>query len=158
MNQPYPMSKKEPIKFWIVTLFDPTAEMEYEQYESTSTHYVRTEKEAKKLLIDHTIEYMPKQADPSLDAEWKIFENWTPFDPQTGKANKKPKQPEFYKTLPLFEFKQRECMGKLLKDNYATFLNDLSQTIGYDNLDMNYNDGTWSQDEPFGIMSLHTIE
>jgi hypothetical protein len=154
----YPMSKKTKIQFWIVTLFDPTAEMEYEQYESTSTHYVRTEKEAKKLLIDHTIEYMPKQANPRLDAEWKLYNQWTPFDPQTGKANKKPKQPEPYTTLPLFEFKQRESNGNLLKDNYATFLNELSQTIGYDNLDMNYNDGTWSQDEPFGIMALHTIE
>ena len=152
------MSKKTKIQFWIVTLFDPTAEMEYEQYESTELHYVRTEKEAKKLLIDHTIEYMPKQANPRLDEEWKIYNNWTPFDPQTGYANKKPKQPEAHTTLPLFEFKQRECMGDLLKDNYATFLNELSQTIGYDNLDMNYNDGTWSQDEPFGTMVLHTIE
>lgn len=158
MSSNYPMSKKNKIQFWIVTLFDPTTEMEYEQYESTSTHYVRTEKEAKKLLIDHTIKYMPKQENRSLDAEWQIYNNWTPFDPQTGKANKKPKKPESYETLPLFDFVQREVNGNLLKDNYATFLNELSQTIGYDKLDMNYNDGTWSQDEPFGIMNLHTID
>jgi hypothetical protein len=150
--------KKIKIQFWIVKLFDPTAEMEYEQYESTSIHYVRTEKEAKKLLIDHTIEYMPTQENASLDAEWKLYNSWTPFDPQTGKANKKPVKPEDHKTFPLFEFKQLESNGNLLKDNYGTFLNELSQTIGYDKLDMHYNDGTWSQDEPFGSMYLHTIE
>ena len=154
------MSKKEKIQFWIVTLYDPTAEMEYEQYESTSTHYVRTEKEAKKMLINHTIEYMPKQANSSLDADWKAYNDWTPFDPQTGKANKKPKQPEPYTTLPLFELKQIG-VGEGLAENdevYGTFLNELSQTIGYDNLDMSYNDGTWEQDDPIAVMRLHTIE
>ncbi len=152
------MSKKTKIQFWIVTLYDPTAEMEYEQYENTEIHYVRTEKEAKKMLIDHTIEYMPTQENPRLDAEWKLYNQWTPFDPQTGKANKKPVKPEAHKTLPLFEFKQLESNGNLLKNTYATFLNELSQTIGYDKLDMNYNDAVWSQDDPIGVMHLHTIE
>ena len=158
MSSSYPMSKKTKIQFWIVTLYDPTAEMEYEQYENTSTHYVRTEKEAKKMLINHTIEYMPKQEDSRLDAEWKLYNSWTPFDPQTGEANKKPVKPEAHKTLPLFDFKQQESNGNLLKDNYATFLNDLSQTIGYDSLAVSYNEGVWNQDEPFGVMCLYTIE
>ena len=144
------MSKKKPIEFWIVVLNDPTAEMTYEEYEGRSLHYVRTLKEARQMIEKHTNEYMPKEESVTLDALWEAYNNWTPFDPQTGQDNKPLDKPDQHTTLPLFEWKDKD--GPL-----GTVVNKLAHTIGNDNIETYWNDGIWDG-EFFAFTYLETIE
>ena len=150
------MSKKKPIEFWIVELYDPTAEMEYEEYENLSRHYVRTEKEARSLIENHTIEHMPKETDTALDAAWKAYKEWTPFDPQTGEPNTPIAQPKNYEAKPLFKWKETPY-HKYPEGTIGTVINSMAQAIGADNIDENWNEGIW-EDEYFASAHLHTIE
>ena len=152
------MSKKAKIQFWIVTLYDPTAEMEYEQYENMQDIYVRTEEEAKELVIQHTLDYMPKETDSALDAAWKAYNEWTPFDPQTGQPNEPLPKPDQYKTLPLYDFSERISASGEPTGTFETKLNELAMKIGYQELDYRYNEETWARDSPIASMRLHTIE
>ena len=158
MKPTYPMSKKAKIQFWIVTLYDPTAEMEYEQYEGMELRYVRTMEEAKDLVIKHTLEYMPKQDDFALDKEWEAYRQWTPFNPQTGEPNEPLPQPSDYKTMPLYDFTERISNSGEATGGFETKLNDLALKIGYDDIGMTYNEETWGQNDPIATMHLHTIE
>ena len=150
------MTKAKKIQFWIVKTYDPTAEMHYEKYEGFNIQYVRTKEEAKKLVIDHTIQFMPEESDAELDAAWKAYREWTPFNPQTGEPNKPIPQPKKHNTLPLYDFSAIHLEG--CKEAYTTRLNDLAHKIGYDNLDISYNEDTWDGTEPIAMMYLHTIE
>lgn len=130
------MSKKTPIKFWIVELYDPEAEMDYEQSDNKETLYFRTEKEARKAMTEHTEKYMPAKDNHVLDTLWNTYRQWTPFDPQTGEPNKKPDEPPKHDTLPLYKWEEEE-------KQIGTVFNSLAESIGYDNLSRTYNETTW---------------
>ena len=151
MKPTYPMSKKAKIQFWVVNLLDPTAEYYYEEQATTSTHYVRTLEEAKALIEEHTIMYMPKKPDSAIAALREAYEAWTPFDPYTGEPNDPLPEPPEFETLPLWTWVERETVCR-------TEVNEIAKKVDASQINTNWNDCTWEGDRAFGSAHLVTLE